>query len=80
MSLQYLRDYPRVTTLEGARKFLEKFENREHDHPCCHGHFSCSTHNSGPCLDETLADWEDALEAADADDCAAREQAEYDCE
>jgi hypothetical protein len=42
-----------------ARQFVEDFDamqaNGGPDCPCVHGHFGCSTHNGGPCLDETLA-------------------------
>jgi len=44
----------RERALNEARAFLKRQRETERAHYCKHGHYDCSDHDGGRCLDETL--------------------------
>lgn len=51
---------PRILTTAAARKFLNQLATMDDGKPCCYGHMGCSTHEGGPCCDETMSNFPDA--------------------
>lgn len=59
MSAEY-NSNPIVRTKKGAEEFMRRYRATERAHPCYLGHTDCSTHDGGPCMDETLSNFPDA--------------------
>jgi hypothetical protein len=53
---------PIIRTRGGAEYFLKRHREAEQLHSCYLGHVQCSTHLHGPCLDETLANFDSTEE------------------
>lgn len=62
----------RIRTLRGARAFLALHAKCEKDYPCCYDHVGCSIYRGGPCLDETLANFEERLAEEDDESVHSR--------
>jgi hypothetical protein len=46
-----------IRTLAAARAFIERKDQTDRAHSCCHGHYDCSDRDGGACLDETLSNF-----------------------